>query len=223
VAPGVQGNTVRGQGLSRYSRGMENGFGTLALHFAAPLIAGLAASLGTTFWARGKRGQARLLTMSGWLLGLTSLVAVLAGVAAAWWLVHPMLNPGEGGWALPGPLSLAVVGVLVGLPLSVPAVVLSWRDARARERTRRVRARATKDDRRAYALDLVRQIQDVSPGTRTLQATVGGEGGTVLSFRGDLGAKEGERLTAALRVDLQELGFKRVEGESDGKSWWARV
>ncbi len=72
-------------------------------------------------------------------------------------------------------------------------------------------------------MDLVRQIQSVSPRTRTLQATVGGEGGTVLSFQGDLDAKEGERVTAALRADLEELGFRRVEGEAAGRSWWTRV
>lgn len=202
---------------------MESGFGSIAPQIVALLIGGLAGSLGAMLWARGKRGQARLLTVPGWVVGVASLGAVLAGVAAAWWLVQPMLIAGEEETALPRPFSFALVGVLVGVALSLPDVLLSWRHARVRERTRRVRARATKDDRRAYAVDLVRQIQDASARPRTLTATVGGDGGTVLSFQGDLDAREGERLTAALREDLKELGFKRVEGDSDGKNWWTRV
>jgi hypothetical protein len=161
--------------------------------------------------------------MRAGLLGVVALACVLIGVAAMWWLVRPLLDAHEAASALPGPVPLVVVGALIGLPIALPGVALSWRDARTRDCTRRVRARATKDDRRTYALDLVRQIQDASPRPRTLRATVGGEGGSVLLFHGELDAEEGERLTAALRVDLKELGFKRVEGESGGKSWWARV
>lgn len=51
---------------------------------------------------------------------------------------------------------------------------------------------------------------------------IGGAGGTVLKFEGDLSAEEGERLTVALRADLKEVGFKRVEG-GGAKSWWVRV
>jgi hypothetical protein len=51
---------------------------------------------------------------------------------------------------------------------------------------------------------------------------VGGDGGRVLVLEGDLDAAEGERLTAALRAELEGLGFRRVEG-AGGKGWWTRV
>ena len=116
-------------------------------------------------------------------------------------------------------------GLLVGLPLSLPGLFLLWSDARS-ERTRRLRRRdvvPTKDDRRAYAEDLARQIRDVSPTPREVRGSIGGEGGRVLVLSGDVDAAEGERLTAALRRDLSELGFKRVEGSGGDRSWWTRV
>ena len=38
----------------------------------------------------------------------------------------------------------------------------------------------------------------------------------------DVSAKQAERLTAALRADLKEVGFKRVE-VGGPKNWWVRV
>lgn len=191
----------------------------------ALLIGGLVGSMGMTVWSRSARARPRLLATSGWTLAMAGVLSVAVGAAAAWMLVRPLVGPGAdaGPGALPGPAALFLVGLLVGVPLALPSLIFSWRDLRVREATRRVRANATKDDRRAWAADLVRQIQDASPEPRTLTARVGGDGGTVLSFEGDLAAAEGERLTAALRADLKELGFKRVEGSGSGKDWWTRV
>ena len=190
---------------------------------AALLLGGLGVSLGLTIWSRTARGQARLLATSGWTMAMAAIVAVLAGVAAAYLVVRPYIAPGAGPLPLPGTATLFVVGAAVGLPLGLPGLLVSWREVRQRDRTRRIRANATKDERRAYAVDLVRQIDEATPGGRTLSAVVGGDGGRVLSFEGELGAREGERLTRALRQDLKELGFKRVEGTYKGKEWWTRV
>ena len=70
---------------------------------------------------------------------------------------------------------------------------------------------------------MVKQILDVSPRPRRLSASVGGDGGRVLRLEGDIDPAEGERLTAALRSDLAELGFKRVEGTGNASEWWSRV
>jgi hypothetical protein len=73
------------------------------------------------------------------------------------------------------------------------------------------------------AADLGRQIEEISPTPRKVVASVGGDGGRVLSLEGDIDAEEGDRLTTALRADLQELGFKRVEGGTGSTTWWSRV
>ena len=56
-----------------------------------------------------------------------------------------------------------------------------------------------------------------------MHTSIGGNGGTILKLEGDFSAKEGERLTDALREDLKSLGFKRVEGKGAGGDWWSRV
>lgn len=200
-----------------------SGLSALTGPLLALLAGGLAASLGVTVWSRTGGARVRLTATSGWTLAMGALLATLVGAAAGWWTVRPFLAPDATDPALPGPVGLFVVGVLVGLPLALPSVFVAWRDARTREATRRIRASATKDDRRAYAEDLLRQIQDASPEPRELTARIGGDGGTVLIFEGRLDGKEGARLTAALRTDLKEMGFKRVEGTGGGKGWWERV
>ena len=102
---------------------------------------------------------------------------------------------------------------------------MAWQDARreAEKRSKRKDAVATKDDRRAFAEDLLRQMHDVSPRPRELQVSVGGDGGRVLTLEGDIEPEEVERLTAALRQDLKDLGFKRVEGANGSKRRWTKV
>jgi hypothetical protein len=188
----------------------------------ALLLGGLAASLLVTVISRSRRGRERLLATSGWTLTGASFLAVLLALAPAYWIVRPLLD-GRGAAQMAGPVVFLVGGLLLGVPLSLPGVLVAWREVRAREKRRRTRSRATRADRRAYAEDLVRQIREASPEARSLEAVVTGDGGTVLRFVGDLRAREGERLTEALREDLGEMGFKRVEGRSGEREWWTRV
>ena len=97
-------------------------------------------------------------------------------------------------------------------------------DARATDEKKRKRKGrvVTRDDRRAFAEDLGRQVLEFSDPGREVKVTIGGDGGTVLLFEGDMSAKQAERLTAALRPDLKEVGFKRVE-VGKPKNWWVRV
>jgi hypothetical protein len=150
---------------------------------------------------------------------------VAAGALAAYRIGVSLIDAGAtSGADISVPLVFAL-GLAVGLPIGVPGLLAAWTEARRKDReTRRKRDFVpTKDDRRGYAVQLVQQIMDVSPRPRELSASIAGDGGTVLRFEGDIDAAEGERLTTALRLDLSEVGFKRVEGQNGSKEWWTRV
>lgn len=204
---------------------MDGALGGLGPHFVALLIGGLGGSMGLTFAARSARARPRLARRSGVHIGLVSAALVAAGVSLAWWLGRDLVRTPPSEFAsLPTPL-LFVFGLAVGLPISVPGVIAAWADARRRlrEEKRKRDFVPTKDDRRAYADQIAQQIRDVSPRPRELSASIGGDGGTILVFEGDIDATEGEKLTAALRADLKELGFKRLEGKDGSRDWWSRV
>ncbi|HBD99420.1 MAG TPA: hypothetical protein DC060_14630 [Gemmatimonadetes bacterium] len=56
------------------------------------------------------------------------------------------------------------IGLPMSLPMSLPGVMLAWTDARAGEEKKRKRKDRviTKDDRRAFADDLARQLIRIS-------------------------------------------------------------
>jgi hypothetical protein len=197
----------------------------LAPQILALLAGGLLGSLGLTFLARRPRARARLARAPGWGLALALLTLGAAAAAVAFLQVRAILAEGAPGLEVVTPMQLLLFGFLIGVPLSLPGLLFTWSDARARERARLKKRDfvPTKDDRRAWASDLARQIEEVSPTPRSVSASIGGEGGRVLVLSGDIGADEAERLTTALRADLVELGFKRIEGGKGSKQWWTRV
>ena len=198
---------------------------TFAPHVMALLAGGLVTSLGMTYVARTERAGATLVKLNGWVFALACLALVGGGGAAAFWQLRSALA--EQSPRLEGntPAQLLLFGLVIGVPLALPGVVFAWSDAHAKEKARKKRRDfvPTKDDRRKFADDLVRQIKDVSPKPRDVTASVGGDGGRVLMLEGEIDAQEGERLTAALRADLDELAFKRVEGKHGTREWWSRV
>ena len=198
---------------------------TFAPQIFALLAGGLVSSLGMTYAARTERAGAALVKLNGWVFALTCFALAGGGGAAAFWQLRSALA--ELGPRLEGitPAQLLLFGLLIGVPMSLPGVVFAWSDAHTKEKARKKRRDfvPTKDDRRKFADDLVRQIKEVSPKPRELRASVGGDGGRVLMLEGEIDAEEGERLTAALRVDLAELAFKRVEGKHGTREWWSRV
>ena len=198
---------------------------TFAPHIIALLAGGLVSSLGMTHVARRERAAATLVKLNGWVFALVCFVLAAGGGAAAFWQLRSALA--EQGPRLEGitPAQLLLFGLVIGIPLALPGVVFAWSDAHAKEKARKKRRDfvPTKDDRRKFADDVVRQIKDVSPKPRELRASVGDDGGRVLMLDGEIDAQEGERLTAALRADLAELAFKRVEGKHGTREWWSRV
>jgi hypothetical protein len=74
-----------------------------------------------------------------------------------------------------------------------------------------------------FAKDLVRQIEEFADTPRGVKASLTGDKGRVLMIAGDLQRAEGDKLVAALRGELKELGFQRVEGEGPKGKWWSPV
>lgn len=190
------------------------------------LAGGLVTSLGLTWLASRPSARARLGTLRGATVFVVAALALAAGAGAVVWLVGALLESARAGNpVLPSTPGLLLFGVFLGLPLALPAVVMSWSDAR-RRRAAELNKRdfvPTKDDRRAFAEKLEKQIVELSHEPRSVKASIGGDGGRILSFEGDLDAGEGSRLVSALRADLKELDFKRVEGGSGASSWWEPV
>lgn len=153
------------------------------------------------------------------------LALLVGGLGASLGLTYAARTPRAHRALLLLPGRTLALGSLATVALGLPGAWAAWSDARRRDRTLRKRKEhpPTKDDRRRYAADIVSQITEMSPTPRTLTADIGGDGGTVLLFEGDIDATEGERLTAALRQDLADLGFKRVEGRKGSREWWSRV
>ena len=194
-------------------------------HAAALLIGGLVASLGPAQWARGERGRGQLAAMSGrrWAGILASLTIV--PIAAAYLTGRSLLSMMGSDLAGAPVWMLLVLGVAIGLPMSIPALATTRRVARQREASLERWKDNPPDlaDREEFARDLQKMIRDLAPDRSEVTAEAAGNEGRVLRFVGDLERRSGERLTAALREDLEALGFKRVEGVESGRSWWTRV
>ena len=203
---------------------MGNGFAQYAPQIAMMLLGGLSTSFGTTWLARTPRGRKLLLRVKGWGLAIFAVVSLGLGGGAVYWMVTAMLDSIGGQPEIASTGVMLLLGLAIGLPMSLPGVVLARMDARATDEKKRKRKDrvTTKDDRRAFAENLGRQVREFSDPGREVKVTIGGDGGTVLKFEGDLSAKQAERLTAALRADLKEVGFKRVE-VGKPKNWWVRV
>lgn len=194
-------------------------------HIVALLAGGLMGSLGLTYLARTRRLRPKLASAGGWRFATGAVVASAAAAAVAFVIARRALATGGAGLEGVTPPQLLLFGFLIGVPLSLPGLIFAWSEARgdARARSRRRDFVATRDDRRKFAVDLGRQIAEVSPKPRDVTASIGGEGGRILVLEGEIDPEEGERLTAALRADLSELGFKRVEGKGGSAAWWSRV
>ena len=209
----------------RYFETMATTLRDFAPQILALLAGGLLTSLGLTYLARTTRAQKALVKSSGWVFALACLVLAAGGGGGAFWQIRSILV--EQGPQLEEitPPRLLLLGLLFGLPLSLPGVVFVWSDARTQAKAARKKRDfvPSKDDRREFAEDLARQIEEFSAKPRKVSASIGGDGGRVLVLEGEIDAKEVERLTAALRANLAELGFKRVEGKNGTKTWWSRV
>ena len=197
-------------------------------HLSMMLLGGLMASIGLGQFARSRRGQAILSRTKGWLVGVFSVVSLALMGGAGWWMVRRVLDSVgavDGAELFGSPLWLLGFGVAIGLPLSLPQVISTWSQLRPEKLAARERkaAEATREDRDAYANRLLEQIKNATTEPRHLEAFTRGDEGRVLWLEGDLSRDEGERLVAALRGELTEVGFKRVEARGGKGNWWTNV
>ena len=203
---------------------MEDGLAQYASQITAMLLGGLSASFGIPWLLRTARGRESLVNMKRSVLALFAVASLGLGGGAVYWMVTAMFDSIGSQPEFASPVVMLLVGLAIGLPMSLPGVVLVRMETRATDEKKRKRKDrvVTRDDRRAFAENLGRQVREFSDPGREVKVTIGGDGGTVLLFEGDMSAKQAERLTAALRSDLQEVGFKRVE-VGKPKDWWVRV
>ena len=193
------------------------------------LVGGLVPSVGFMYLARSVRGRALLARTRGRTLALLAVLVAGACAATVYFVTLRVLGSlhqaGPHRPSYPSAPVFLLFGLVVGLFLAVPPTVLAWVDerARARARSKRRNHAPTREERRAFAEDLARQIRELSVPRRDVRVTVGGDGDRVLVVEGPLDAQEGEKLTSALRSDLRELGFKRVEGSGGTNDWWTPV
>ena len=193
-------------------------------HFALALIGGLATSVGLGQLGRTKRGRAILGRIKGPVLGVVSVVFLAVSGGGLYWMIQRLLENPEQATDLLTPGVMLAFGLLVGLPFCLPTVITTWMDSRPGKKKGARTAPATRDDRRAFAKRLEDQIREVGEKDQVVNASVGGDGDRVLMLEGSLRSDQGERLVAALRNEMKDLGFKRVEGTGPGgKSWWAKV
>ena len=197
----------------------------LAPQMIALLVGGLAASLGPAWAARSRRFQPKIAKLGRPLFTLLCLIVAAVGIISAYALVLPLLETATLSPASTSTARLFLLGLAVGLPLALPGIVAGRAEAVRRERVRKEREErtSTREDRVKYAEELVGQIREISPDRQDVEASLEGKDGRILRLSGTIGAREGERLTAALREDLAAVGFRRVEGGSGSAKWWSRV
>lgn len=194
-------------------------------HGLALLLGGLVASLGPAHWARTPAGRSSLggisderwpIVVAGWaILPLIVAAAVVRGLVGA-----PPASPDD-----VGVLRMLVLGLAIGAPMSLPALITTRKaHLRHQEALERWRAEpAEPEDRDNFAEDLAEMIEEMAPGRPPVTAVATGEERRVLRLVGDLESRNGEMLTAALRDELEAVGFTRVEGSHAGREWWTRV
>ena len=200
-------------------------FRDLAPHIVTMLLGGLASSLGLGVLIRRPRGKAFLSRVEWWGLALFAVASVATLVGGFYWLFRRLSEIPAVGSGFPSPFAFLLIGLGAGLPFSLPGALFAWSEQRPEKvaaRERKAKA-ASRKDRLKYAQELVGQLKELSPTAREITATVEGDKGKVLVLKGDLDRQEGDRLVAALRGDLSDFGFQRVEGEGPKGKWWSRV
>lgn len=188
------------------------------------LAGGLLSSFGANSIIRGRLVSGLVRRWRWW--GLLFFYLVVAGilVSGVAWVLRAMFDPDRIETLLLSPTFFFAFGAVMGLPFTLPVITTVWRDQQdADTRSKRKEQPASRQERVEFANDLQRQIREYVGDSRAIEVRVQGEDGTVLILHGDIDREQGERLVAALRVDIASMSFRRVEGEGAKGKWWVRV
>lgn len=199
-----------------------NGMGDFVWRLVLMTIGALVTSVGLGQLARSRRGRAVLAPMKGWAVTGIALLFLAVSGGGLFWFVRRILGSENPRGFVPSAAAFLVLGLLVGLAFSLPGVFMGWSEARGGGKKKRT-GPATRDDRRAFADQLAGQIREASDRNTEIVVRTGGDGERLLLIEGDLDSTQGNRLVTALRAEMKDLGFKRVEGTGPAGDWWAPV
>jgi hypothetical protein len=189
------------------------------------LVGGVAGSFGVNTLIRSTRGRQVIGRLPFWGVLLYYLFVAAVVVVGFGWVFRSVLSGArEGGEAagqlLRSPWLFLAFGVVVGLPFTPLAVTSVWRQARRPAKPRRP---ATRKERSQYAQDLQRQLVEYGSEAGNFRVELREDEGRILYISGGMARDLAERLVAALRGELSEMGFQRVEGKNGEQNWWVRV
>ncbi len=188
------------------------------------LAGGVIGSFGLNTLARGKLGRAFIGRWRWWGLALYYVLVAGVLVAGVGWTFRSLAPGPDVGGLLESPWFFFTFGFVVGLPFTLPATTILWRQLHPSKKVIEARQKpASRQDRLNFAKDLQRQLREYGGESRTIDVELQGDKGKILFLRGDITREEGERLVTALRSDIQAMAFQRVEGKGEHGKWWVRV
>lgn len=194
--------------------------GFLIIAFAG----GMLGNLGPAMLMRSGRGRIFVSRWQWWGVALYFLAVccVVAGIVV--WAYYSVVNVQLRARTLEAPWFFFAFGLAAGLPFSLATLISVRRSEReALERAKRQKP-ASRQERLDFAKRLEAQLRDFSEDLKTARVVVKGKESTVLAIHGGVTREQAERLAAALRNDLIDLGIQRIEnGDAEDNKWWVRV
>jgi hypothetical protein len=125
--------------------------------------------------------------------------------------------------SLRSPLVFFGFGLVVGLPFTLLTVTSVWRHENRPAERDTPKRKVTRKERTEYARDLEKQLTEYGGEAAAYRVQLREDTGQVMVISGGMTREQAERLVTALRVEMRDLGFQRVEGRAADRDWWVRV
>ena len=207
---------------------MEATYGSILSLSGAMIVGGALGSFGLNFVIRSRRGRGFVKRWRWWGVMLYYLAVAGVVIGGFAWVWRSAFG-GDGAAtraaaaALQSPLVFFGFGVIVGLPFTLLTVTSVWRrENRPAERDTPKR-KVTRKERTEYAKDLEKQLKEYGGEAAAYHVQLREDKGQVMVISGGMTREQAERLVTALRGEMDDLGFQRVEGRAADRDWWVRV